>query len=83
MNSGQVNQAIRTSRYTALKQLLDTISNDDELTTEIFLRCLCRQPTKKEIGTMRKYLKGANNRREAYEDLAWSLVNSAEFQYRN
>lgn len=83
MNSGQVNQAVRTNRYTALKELLDTIPNDDELTTEIFLRCLCRQPTKKEIGAMRKYTQGANNRREAYEDLAWSLVNSAEFQYRN
>ena len=83
MNSGEVNRAVVKNRFNALGELLATIPDDDDLTTELFLRCLCREPTKQEIGTMRKYLKSAGNRREAYEDLAWSLVNSAEFQHRN
>ena len=83
MNSGDVNRAVVQNRLNTLGELLATTPDDDELTTELFLRCLCREPTKKEIGTIRKYVKGASNRREAFEDLAWSLVNSAEFQHRN
>ncbi len=83
MNSGDVNRAVVKNRQNALGELLGTIPDDDDLTRELFLRCLCREPMKKEIGAVRKHLKGANNRREAYEDLAWSLVNSAEFQHRN
>lgn len=83
MNSYQVNQATRTNHLTAMKQLLDTIPNDDDMIAELYLRCLSRQPTKKEIGIVMKYLRGAKSRQEGFEDLAWSLVNSAEFQHRN
>jgi hypothetical protein len=82
MNSGQVNQAVRLNRLNVLKTLLDATPNDDDLTTELYLRCLSREPTTKELGAMRKYRKSASNRREAFEDLVWALVNSAEFQYR-
>jgi hypothetical protein len=83
MNSGQVNQAVRINRFNALKTLLDATPSDDDLTAELYLRCLSREPTKQEIGAVRKYRKSASNRREAFEDLAWTLVNSAEFQHRN
>jgi hypothetical protein len=83
MNSGQVNQAVRLDRLNVLRTLLDDTRNDDELTAELYLRCLSREPTRQEIGAMRKYRKSARDRREAFEDLAWALVNSAEFQYRN
>jgi hypothetical protein len=83
MNSGTVNRAIISNRSNALSELLETIPQDDELVTELYLRCFSRQPTKKELSAVRKYRKRSHNRREAFEDLAWSLVNSAEFQYRN
>lgn len=82
MNSGQVNQAVQVNRLNSLKSLLSATPNDDDLTAELYLRSLSRLPTNKELGEMRKYRKIAGNRREAYEDLMWALVNSAEFQYR-
>ena len=83
MNSGVVNRAIISNRSNALSELLEAIPQDDELVTELYLRCFCRQPTKQEISAVRKYRRGTPKRREAFEDLVWSLVNSAEFQYRN
>jgi hypothetical protein len=82
MNSGQVNQAVRLNRLNALKRLLETTPSDDDLTAELYLRFLSREPTKNELGAMRKYRKTVGKRGEAFEDLAWALVNSAEFQYR-
>jgi hypothetical protein len=83
MNSGSVNRSVVNNRTNAMRELLETIPNDDELVTELYLRCLCREPTKKELSKVRQYRKKVDNRREAFEDIAWALVNSAEFQYRN
>ena len=82
MNSGQVNQAVRINQLNVLNTLLDSIPNDEDLIAELFLRCLSREPTKQEVAAVREYRKATTNRREVFEDLAWSLVNSAEFQYR-
>lgn len=83
MNSGPVNRSVISNRTNAMRELLETIPDDEELTTELYLRCLCREPTKKELSKIRQYRKNVSNRREAFEDIAWALVNSAEFQYRN
>lgn len=83
MNSGQVNRTIRGNRYNALAGLIQSIPDDTDLATELFLRCLSREPTKAELAEFEKYRKESKNRREAFEDLAWSLVNTAEFQHRN
>jgi hypothetical protein len=83
MNSSPVNRSVIVNQSNALRELLESIPNDDELTTELYLRCLCREPTRKELSKVRQYRKNVNTRREAFEDIAWALVNSAEFQYRN
>jgi hypothetical protein len=83
MNSSPVNRSVIANQSNALRELMETIPNDEELTTELYLRCLCREPTKKELSKVRQYRKNVNTRREAFEDIAWALVNSAEFQYRN
>jgi len=55
------------------------IKGTDELIKQAYLRVLAREPTTLEIARMRAYFARVGDRREATEDLIWTLVNSAEF----
>lgn len=62
-------------------------SNDarqpDEIATILYLTILSRFPTAAELETTAEYVASASSRREAGVDLAWALINSAEFLYRH
>jgi hypothetical protein len=50
----------------------------------IYLMVLSRYPTEEELRTVGAYSQsGAAKGREALLDLAWALMNSAEFLYRH
>jgi len=83
MNSPVVNQGISgANRRGALGRLLAGVNEDDQLATELYLRVLARMPSESELQTCLNYVKETNNRREAFEDILWALVNSTEFLYR-
>ena len=81
MNSPLINAAI-SSRRGMLASLLARIPKDDELTMELYLRTLGRQPNATELAACRDLVKEAGDRGEAYEDILWSLINSTEFLHR-
>jgi len=49
----------------------------------LYLTILSRFPTDEELKTVAEYAQSASSRREAAVDLAWALINSAEFLYRH
>jgi hypothetical protein len=50
----------------------------------LYLSILSRYPIEEESKIYNAYLKtNNNNRRQSAIDLAWALVNSAEFVYRH
>lgn len=81
MNSPLINAAI-SSRRGMLASLLARIPKDDELTMELYLRTLGREPNATELAACRDLVKEAGDRGEAYEDILWSLINSTEFLHR-
>lgn len=81
MNSPLINAAI-SSRRGMLAGLLARIPKDDELTMELYLRTLGREPNATELAACRDLVKEAGDRGEAYEDILWSLINSTEFLHR-
>jgi hypothetical protein len=84
MNSPLVNQAIHARRPDHdLGRLLAETRDDDDMTGELYLRCLAREPNDKELAACRDYVGRVGDRAEAYEDIFWALVNSAEFLHRN
>ena len=45
----------------------------------LFLATLSRPPTAAELGAMTSHVARATDRRAAYHDVLWALVNSSEF----
>lgn len=81
MNSPVINNVISAQRG-MLGRLLTQVKKDDDLTVELYLRAVGREPTEQEIAFCRDYVREVGNRGEAYEDILWSLVNSTEFLHR-
>jgi len=83
MNGAQINRAINgTRRDTELAKLLTTTSDNEAVTTELYLRCLGREPNKTEMQACLAHVKDSQSRATAFEDVLWALVNSTEFLQR-
>ncbi len=55
----------------------------DQVANTLYLTILSRFPTPDELRAASEYAQKAGSRREAAVDLAWALINSAEFLYRH
>jgi hypothetical protein len=82
MNSNEVAGALNARKSGLVRMLLEEIPEDDELVAELYLRMLSRPPSDGELALARAYAKEVGDRAEATEDLAWALMNSAEFKHR-
>ncbi|HND52715.1 MAG TPA: DUF1549 domain-containing protein [Pirellulaceae bacterium] len=81
MNSPMLNGAISANRG-VLGRLLPKIRDDEQLTAELYLKALGREPSTREVATCLAHVKSVGNRGEAFEDILWSLINSTEFLHR-
>jgi len=83
MNSPRMAQAMQGDRSnTVLGKLLTAEQDNEMVTAELYLRCLAREPGEKELRTCLDHVRSTNNRTEAFEDILWALINSAEFRHR-
>lgn len=83
MNSPVIAAAVRATPGTALGTILEAHPGDDRKATDaLYLRVLARHPTAAEWQAVASYLNSAPSRREGFEDLYWSLLNSSEFVSR-
>ncbi len=62
-----------------LAKLLKTISGNRKLIEELYLTCLSRYPSPQETNQIIAHIGQSNSRREAMEDVLWSLINVREF----
>jgi hypothetical protein len=79
MNSVLVNTFIAAKGKTYLADALDKGLSDDEILLALYERTLARKPSAKELAICKQYLDKVGDRKEALEDIFWSLVNSTEF----
>ena len=59
------------------------IKRPRELVDALYLTVLSRHPTAEELAVLTAYKKAAPESRHVGLDIAWALVNTAEFQYRH
>lgn len=79
MNSPLLAQKINASGDTMLGRWLSVYQEDEEVVRLLYKRVLARAPSNQELETCRAYIREVGDRKEAFEDLLWSLVNSTEF----
>lgn len=66
-----------------MASLAKTEKTPEEITRELYLVALSREPNATEIEAAVKHLKATADRRQAVEDLGWVLINSKEFLFRH
>jgi hypothetical protein len=81
MNGQQVQQALRSPQG-AVARIHAAMPDHRALVERLYLHVLARFPTDAERATAVRYVAGHRNRMAATEDLAWALINSAEFIQR-
>src|SRR5207237_6641443 len=79
MNSALVNTYVSAQGKTFLAESLAKGMSDDDILKALYQRALARSPRSEELDTCRRYLARVGDRREALEDVFWTLINSTEF----
>lgn len=82
MNSPLVNRAIDAKASGNVLSALLELHDDEEIVSELYLRCLAREPRAEESAACLAYVGRVGNRDEAFEDIFWALVNTTEFTQR-
>ena len=82
LNSTHVQKKLEQGR--ALQGLIQSKGTTRETTTELYLSILARYPTEDELKVAEAYVQSPNVKgREGLLDLAWALINGAEFLCRH
>ena len=79
MNSGLINKLVHGEGKTRLSHILEKYAGEQGrdprgVRADVGPRSVC-----KEESICLNYIKDAGNRREGFEDVMWSLMNSSEF----
>jgi hypothetical protein len=82
MNNRQINNQIRATGNTVLARTLRDFPKDGDAINQVYLRALGRSPTDREKRICLEHIADLGERGKAFEDILWSLINSAEFRTR-
>ncbi|MFQ3591994.1 MAG: DUF1553 domain-containing protein [Gemmataceae bacterium] len=82
INGPTVNGKLREPNN-RLGKLLSKKQSDEKTLEELYLATLSRLPTPEDTQASLQYLNEAKDRRKAWEDIHWALLNSKEFLFRH
>jgi hypothetical protein len=83
LNNTAINAQIKATGDTLLAKIVERYPQTDDAIRQVYLQVLSRRPSEAELGSCRDYVREVGNRNEAFEDLMWALVNSAEFRIKH
>ncbi|HEX5271964.1 MAG TPA: DUF1553 domain-containing protein, partial [Gemmataceae bacterium] len=84
INGPTVNEKLRTASN-RIGRLMDKKLSDFDMLSELYLASVSRFPTEGEVSAALEHVRKAKpeDRRKAWEDVEWALVNSKEFLFRH
>ena len=65
-----------------IDRLMAAGRSDAEIVTELYLATASREPNAEELANIISYIKSESDRRVAFEDILWALLNHREFLFR-
>lgn len=80
LNSTEV-QGKLTAESSRATTLATDARPDAEKVTELFIRFFARPPRDEEMKTSLDYINGKQDKKVAYQNLIWALINTKEFQF--
>jgi hypothetical protein len=83
LNSEEMQQKLSQEKGRAAIMATDETRPDEVKITELYRVALSRVPTDAELKATLGHVSGKQNRREAFEDIVWSLLNSKEFLFNH
>ncbi len=83
LNSEEIQKKLSSDSGRAATMAADDARSDEAKVRELYLIALSRPPNDEELKDTLTYLAGKTNRREAYEDVVWTLINSKEFVFNH
>ena len=57
--------------------------SEDEIITSLYLAALSRNPSAEELQASKNHLASQPDRRQAFEDVGWAILNSKEFLFQH
>lgn len=83
INNDQILKQVDANGDTVLARLIKDESDNRVVIDVLYARVLAREPTGRERVIVLKHVESLNDRERAFEDVLWSLLNSAEFTTRH
>ncbi|MGI9471488.1 MAG: DUF1549 and DUF1553 domain-containing protein [Rubripirellula sp.] len=83
LNSEEIQGKLSNENGRAAALAVDDARSDEEKIRELYLIAFTREPSDGEMKATVTYVANKQNRREAYEDVLWSLINSKEFLFNH
>ena len=66
-----------------LSRMLADKDPDADILDTLYLRALSRKPSPRTRTAMLAHVGGSSDKRQAWEDVLWTLLNSQEFIYQH
>src|SRR5690606_7018893 len=82
INGDTINNAIK-GKGGLLDSLLAAETPPEQIIDRLYVAAVSRHPSEEEMNTMNAYVGAAENKREALEDVFWSMLNSKEFIFNH
>jgi hypothetical protein len=82
INGPTVNEKLRNAGNRIGKLLAKKLS-DQAMLEELYLATLSRAPTSEDVKVSLEHLAKSKDKRKAWEDIHWALINSKEFLFRH